>query len=124
MDGKYSHFAECSKEELQELSSKGGKRSVEVRREKRSMREQMEALLSAPLTNDVLKRPLIEAGYDADNVNNQMAIVGMLFIKACQGEYSALDRLLELIGEGPTQRINVNAGPTELSGILDQLNKE
>ena len=121
MEGKYSHFAEIDKEELKEIASKGGKKSVEVRREKRSMRDQMEALLSSPVALKELQYKMEQLGFDPTHKDNMAGLACVLFMKAINCDYGAIDRIMELIGEGSTQRIQINQAPTELGNILNQI---
>ena len=88
------------------------------------MREQMEALLRSPIMLDKMRDNLEAVGFDSDKPDNAAAIACTLFLKAIEGDYSAIDRILELIGEGGTKRISINTGPTELGDILDQLGND
>ena len=69
-----------TREQHSEDSRKAGKRSGEVRRQRKAMREQMEMLLSLPFNlkdrdgNDIADM-LSKLGIDKDNIDNQMAII-------------------------------------------------
>ncbi|MBQ3415953.1 MAG: hypothetical protein IJH39_11610 [Clostridia bacterium] len=69
-----------TREQHSEDSRKGGKRSAEVRRQRKAMKEQMEMLLSLPFNlkdrngND-LADMLSELGIEKENIDNQMAII-------------------------------------------------
>ena len=124
MEGKYSHFAECSKEELQAIGHKGGVNSGKVRRERASAREAADMLLSLPLSNEEMLRQLETVGLpEGEKVNNMLATVTALMLKGWSGDANAIKILLELVGEGPTQNINANItnDTSELRDILAQL---
>ena len=69
-----------SREQHSEDSRKGGKKSAEVRRQRKAMKEQMEILLSLPFNlkdrngNDIADM-LSELGIEKENIDNQMAII-------------------------------------------------
>ena len=69
-----------TREEHSRDSSKGGKRSVEVRRQRKAMKEQMEMLLSLPFNlkdrdgNDIAEM-LSTLGIEKDKIDNQMAMI-------------------------------------------------
>ena len=125
MEGKYSHFAECSKEELQEIGHRGGTNSGKARRKKANARKAAEILLAMPLTNPEMLSRLEEVGElpeDAE-LDNMMATVVSVMLSAWGGDHKAAKLLLEIIGQGPTQNINANItnNHEELKGILEQL---
>lgn len=73
-----------NREEARKNGQKGGKKSGEVRRKRKAMREQMEMLLSMPLTitdrNGNKLADMIETlGIDKDSIDNQMAMVVALW---------------------------------------------
>lgn len=124
MDGKYSHFAECSKEELRAIGHKGGTNSGKARRERASAREAADMLLSLPLSNAEMLNRLEEVGIpEGEKINNMLATITALMLKGWSGDANAIKILLELVGEGPTQNINANItnNSEELKGILEQL---
>lgn len=69
-----------SREEHRKDSSKGGKKSAEIKRQRKAMKEQMEMLLSLPFNlkdndgNDVADM-LTSLGIEKDSIDNQMAII-------------------------------------------------
>lgn len=125
MEGKYSHFAEISKEEMQAIGKKGGINSGKARRERASAKEAAEMLLSLPLTNAEMLARVEELGElpEGAEVDNMMATVMALMLKAWSGDSKATKLLLEVIGQGPVQNINANItnDSDELKGILEQL---
>lgn len=69
-----------TREQHSEDSRKAGKKSGEVRRQRKAMKEQMEMLLSLPFNlkdnngQDVVET-LAQLGIEKDNIDNQMAMI-------------------------------------------------
>lgn len=126
MEGKYSHFAEISKEELQAIGHKGGTRSGEARRKRASAREAAELLLSLPLTNPDMIERLQEMGMpENETPDNMTATVLSLMLKSWTGDANAAKLLLDLIGEGPATKIDASVRHNaELGDILKQLKEK
>ena len=80
-----------------EEQSKGGKASVESRREKKTYRELTEAVLSAKTNDEDLKAFASMFGIE-DPDNKLLTVLGMVKA-AIGGNANAFDRLLELSGE-------------------------
>lgn len=124
MEGKYSHFAECSAEEHKEISRRGGVNSGRVRRERATAREAADMLLSLPLTNSEMLEHLEKFGIpEGEEINNMLATVTALMLKGWAGDVGAIKTLLELVGEGPVQKVdaNIHGQTEELEAILEQL---
>lgn len=96
-------FHEMSEERAREIRSKGGKRSQEVQRERKTMRKQAELLLSLPLKDKAAKKKLKELGIDKEEIDNQMLIVLQLWRRAASGDLEATKLLMDLLGETATQ---------------------
>ena len=96
---KRSNFAEMTPEKHKQLSSIGGKKSVEVRRRKKSMREAADALLSIKVKDPKLKQEMKDNGIKGSDMDNQMALVFKQFIKALTGSTRAAEFLADILGE-------------------------
>ena len=88
-----------SKEEARERGSKGGKKSGESRARKKSLKEAALAMLEA-----VKKNP--ETGKEQ---NGFEAIAAALYLKAASGDVSAINSLRDLVGEKPTDKVQVDS---------------
>ena len=86
-------------EKHKQLSSIGGKKSVEVRRRKKSMREAADALLSIKVKDPKLKQEMKDSGIKGTDLDNQMALVFKQFIKALSGSTRAAEFLADILGE-------------------------
>lgn len=74
--------------------SKGGKKSGEVRRNKRALREAMKTILEMP-TAGKTKELLISLGYNPDDQSNADAIAATLFSDAMLGDKKSMEMLLQ-----------------------------
>ena len=82
-----------SRDEAKKNGAKGGKKSGEVRRQRKAMKEQMEMLLSLPFNlkdnngNDVAEA-LSALGIEKDQIDNQMALIISLWKTAMNSNSS------------------------------------
>lgn len=90
-----------SPEEAREMGRKGGRASGESRRRKKSLREAAELYLSLPVSNKTAWNKLARDGVAPEDVDNQMAIIAGLTIKAVKGDAKAAKLLFDLLGEQP-----------------------
>lgn len=88
-----------SKEEAKRRGKKGGKASGEARRKRKSMKEQMDYLLSLPLQESNLKQSLELMGIDTSEMNLQMAMNVAMVKTALSGGVNAYNSIRELMGE-------------------------
>ena len=88
-----------STEEARERGRNGGRASGEARRRKKSLREAAELYLSLPVSDKRAWNKLAKDGVDPEDVDNQMAIIAGLSIKAAKGDANAAKVLFDLIGD-------------------------
>lgn len=99
-------------EEAREIGRKGGKASVEARREKKKLRQLVEAFGELPAPEKV-RKVLNELGVAENEMRtNDMAIVVGLYQKAIKGDVSAFNAIRDIRGEKPVDE-------TKLMGKLD-----
>ena len=99
-------------EEAREIGRKGGKASVEARREKKKLRQLVEAFGEMPAPEKV-RKVLNELGVAENEMRtNDMAIVVGLYQKAIKGDVSAFNAIRDIRGEKPVDE-------TKLMGKLD-----
>ena len=104
--------SERTPSELREITSKGGKASGEARRRKKSMRENLEILLSMPLKKG--KGADIEKGknlqeFTTQNLTVEQAVLLAQIKKALKGDIYAFETIRDLIGEKPVNKSEVSA---------------
>lgn len=79
-----------------EEHSKGGKRSAEVRREKRDLRKALEILMEQEITD---KKGNVKTGTEA------MALA--VFQKALKGDIKAFEVVRDTVGQKPIEKVQV-----------------
>lgn len=97
--------SERTKEEQRKIAIKGGIASGKARRRKKLIKEQLELLLSLPIKDENVKKKLKQIGIDADNLDNQMAMVISIWNKALKGDIQAFNSIRDSVGEKPKEVI-------------------
>ena len=124
---KESNLKPLSTDKAREIGKKGGKKCVESRRKRKALKEQMELLLTLPLTDERAKKQFESMGIDADNMDNQMAMVVKTYAQALKGNINAVNVIREIIGERVVE-VNVNNNiddkVKELDRLLDSVAKD
>lgn len=91
--------SERTAEERREIAAAGGRASGEARRRKKSLREAAELYLSLPVSDKRAWNKLAKDGVAPEDMDNQMAIIAGLSIKAAKGDAKAAKVLFDLIGD-------------------------
>lgn len=91
--------SERTPKERKEIAAAGGRASGVSRRRKRSLREAADLYLSLPVADKRAWNKLARNGVDPEDVDNQMAIIAGLTIKAANGDAKAAKVLFDLLGE-------------------------
>lgn len=91
-----------SREEAERNGRKGGKKSGEVRRQRKAMKEQMEMLLSLPFKNKKQFNFMKELGIEENNIDNQMALIVAMYGKALKGDVQAFNTIREVVQDEKT----------------------
>lgn len=109
-----------SVEELRKMTSNGGKKSVEARRRKKTMREALEMLMYKTELNEQTKSMLKAEGISEEDFNHQMVITRSLIAKAEAGDVQAYNAICGMIGEKPAEKMEVSGGimPSEIKVIF------
>lgn len=97
-----------SQSEARELGREGGRASGEARRRKKSLREAAELYLSLPVSDKRAWNKLAKDGVAPEDVDNQMAIIAGLSIKAAKGDAKAAKVLFDLLpsdGTAPLEQV-------------------
>lgn len=97
-----------SQKEARELGREGGRASGEARRRKKSLREAAELYLSLPVSDKRAWNKLAKDGVAPEDVDNQMAIIAGLSIKAAKGDAKAAKVLFDLLpsdGTAPLEQM-------------------
>lgn len=85
-----------SQSEARENGKKGGKKSGEVRRQRKAMKEQMEMLLTLPVKNQEQYSFISSLGINEKEIDNQMALIVAMYAKALKGDVQAFNAIREV----------------------------
>ena len=97
-----------SSEEAKRRGSAGGKKSVEARRRKKSMKSVLSAMLNADVVSDEIYNSAAEMGVDVMDMTYQAAIIAALIKKASSGDVAAVREIRSIIGEdNDTERVKL-----------------
>lgn len=88
-----------TKSEQREIAKKGGKKSGEARRRKKSLKAAMEMVLALPVKDDDILGTLSAMGIETDGMDNMTAMVCALMRKAVSGDVAATKEIRSIIGE-------------------------
>lgn len=108
-------FRRLTSEEARRLGSEGGKKSVEVRRQRRTFAELCHIVDGMPMKNASLADGLRSIGIDEQTIekmDQKLAKVFALQRKALQGDPKAIELWLKLTGEYvENKNINISGAP-------------
>lgn len=114
-------FDERTESEQREIRSAGGQASGVSRRRKKSLREAAELYLSLPVADKRTWNRLAREGVEPEDVDNQMAIIAGLALKAMKGDSKAAKVLFDLIGAGGDEAASGQAEDDALTESLKEL---
>lgn len=97
-------------EQLREMTRKGGIKSGEARRRKKTMREALEMLMYKTELNEQTKAMLKAEGISEEDFNHQMVITRSLIAKAESGDVQAYNAICGMIGEKPADKVEMSGG--------------
>lgn len=97
-------------EQLREMTRKGGIKSGEARRRKKTMREALEMLMYRTELNEQTKAMLRAEGISEEDFNHQMVITRSLIAKAESGDVQAYNAICGMIGEKPADKVEMSGG--------------
>lgn len=107
-------FSERTESEQREIRSAGGVASGTARRRKKSLKEAADLYLSLPVTDRRVWNKLARDGVEPEDVDNQMAVVSGLTMRAMKGDSKAAKVLFDLLGE---------SGNTDSKDALERLDE-
>ena len=113
-----------SKEEAKKRGSKGGKKSGEVRRQKRLLKDCMIELLELPVTDTKSWNKLSKLGIDIEKIDNRALLVASLFKKAVDfGDVQAFKEIKNLIGEDGEESKNEDKIADKLKEVFSNVDE-
>lgn len=99
-------FDQRTEEEQREIRRKGGKKSGQVRREKKTIREAFALLKDLPLDNEKLREQLKKAGVTKEDMTYGAAMAYMTVINGMKGNPSFMRLAFEMLGENDVQGVS------------------
>ena len=91
-----------TREQHSEDSRRAGKKSGEVRRQRKAMKEQMEMLLTLPFKQTKQLKFIKELGISEEEIDNQMALIVAMYGKALKGDVQAFNTIREVTQDSQT----------------------
>ena len=88
-----------SPKEARENGKKGGKKSVETRRKRKTLKENMNLLLGLEVTSPKDFNKLAALGIPLEDIDNSMLLTAALFLKAKTGDVAACKEIRSWIEE-------------------------
>lgn len=104
-----------SPKEARENGKKGGKKSVETRRKRKTLKENMNLLLGMQVSDPEDFNKLAAMGIALEDIDNSMLLTAALFLKAKTGDVAACKEVRSWIEEDHEQ------ADTSLMGALLQV---
>lgn len=103
-------FNELTQEERREIAKKGGKKSGEVRKQRKNAKELLERLLSTNMTDDMITDVL---GGSKDLLGDNKTAYNVMLTKmlqvACSGDTKAFVALRDTVGDKPADKQEITA---------------
>lgn len=96
-----------TKENASYYGQKGGIKSGKVRAERKSIKEQIQLLLSMPVTSENEITKLHEAGFSDMEINNQVLLTYTIFEKALSGDVRAISLIFKTVQNVDSEKANV-----------------
>ena len=109
-----------TKEEARKRGAAGGRKSGEVRRKRKSMKEALELIMEMQAT-DANKKKLARKGIDVDT--NEDVMAAAMTLAAMAGDTRAYAAIASVRGENK-QQVEVTSSDEKFAEVLDQWNKK
>lgn len=99
--GKNTQFDKLTGEELARIAKKGGKKSVQVRAERKRFNELFNNYLDKKITNEQIKQQMVQFGFTDEECTNKNAMVFAQYKEALKGSTQAFIAVRDTMGEKP-----------------------
>lgn len=98
---------ERTPKELKNMAKKGGKKSGQVRRQRKQLKDLFLSMLSTPIPKDELKEKITSMGLDNEE-KNYNTLLGMTTLnEALKGNMRAVELIRDTIGEKPKDELEI-----------------
>lgn len=113
-----------SPEQLREMASNGGKKSGEVRRAKKDLKDRMKSLLALPVNDFDDYNGATAMGVDLSEIDNETILIVNLYKKAKSGDVQAFKEIRNLLGQDlATEEMKIKKKEFELKEKDTKSNK-
>ena len=100
-----------STSKAREIGRKGGIKSGESRRRRKTYKELFEKLLSLPIVDEQTRDYLRSLGFEEEDLNNDLVEVVTMHQEVLKGNYRAYEAIRDTVGEKPTDKLQVEEAP-------------
>ena len=100
--------SERSPSEVRKNGAKGGKKSGQVRAERKKFNELFNNYLDKKITNEQIREQMMQFGFKDNECTNKNAIVFAQYKEALKGSTQAFIAVRDTIGEKPKDNINIS----------------
>lgn len=114
-------FDQRTEEERRRICSAGGKASGAARRRKRSLKEAADLYLSLPVEDKRRWNNLSRRYLDAEDIDNQMAMIVSLWDGAMAGDARSAKVLIDLLGKDSEE--DSNAAQLTMDAELEEFSE-
>lgn len=101
MANNIENLQTLSTEKAREIGRKGGKKSVETRRKKKYIKEQLETLMLLDLPENKLKEDMRKLGIEDADLSIQNGILVSIVKQALNGSIRAFQVIRDQLGQNP-----------------------
>ena len=101
-------FDQLTEDKQREIRSKGGKASVEARRDRKLIAEYLEDFLQCQVSEEKIRAELERRGVRKKDRNYAAACAMAILGKMLKGDMNAAKMALSLVGEMPKDEVTVN----------------
>lgn len=91
-----------------EEQSKGGQKSAEVKRQRKTLKELLELVADKQVNNDKIRKTLAEIGINDEDMTNQMAVAVRIMLGAVNGDHKSVSEFMDGTGQKIAHNINEN----------------
>lgn len=97
-----------------EIAKKGARASVEARRQRKTLKEQLELLLSLPVKDEQTRDYIASLGIDPDTIDNATALTLSMYQEGLKGNTKAYELIRDTLGEKPSDKLELEQSPVIL----------
>lgn len=109
-------------EERKQAAAKAGRRSGEVKRQRKVLKELFESLLKTSITDEAMKKELKDNGFKDEEQNYNTLLGVSMLNEAMKGNTKAFELIRDTIGEKPKEEVIVEVNSSTSDEIEKYIN--